>query len=1679
MSGINWESGDDISVQVNQRALIDKILARYSGEFTIFRELLQNADDADASTVKIRFTTCKNADSSALDLGDLKNTLISRYELLNDGIPFREQDWDRLRKIAEGNPNEQNVGAFGVGFYSLFSVTEQPMVVSGNKWMGFYWKDGGDQLFARTGERNVHSDPPTTEEPTATSSTGNPWTSFTMDLRTPTPLDQPLDFARFLITALTFMQTMRRIEMYVDDWEMLTIDKQIGVTEGIAVPGEKPRELSGRGFFKSVTSLTKDPGSTSPGGIMYVHNVNSTTVRISASVMRALLHSGYTPPPLPPVPIQPKSTIQHSGGWGAMLQSASSLWSRSATPSQHASIQCEAPTTVAKPTTLNLEEKVQATRTIRVIGTEVDCTVAGQFAIELERATKKAAPRRTKVQLIYSEAHEEEEGTAEKDSQGGPTAGSIFSGIQPPLHSPGNSAGATSTSGRIFIGQPTAQTTGLGGHISARFIPTVERESVDLQDRWVSIWNKELLWVAGWLARGTYAAEMDRLKREWLNHPSSGAGTGGEDDSTMLSAETTKLREKITKQAVHLLRFFTFHPSTPSGLVSTHIESAFFATHSSAPLGVISTRGPLHVSSVRMPHPQLTPWLGSLPVLVPELADRADEELMVARLRERGLLKDIGLDDVVDALERSPLDEEQAVGLIKWWISMTKVPAFDGRLRSKVMNAAVLRIVDAGSSIHTERILRLADIKSWLNPATIPADMPLSDQTLPYTITKRLGGNSSELAFAFDWHELSVIEWVQYLVSVAQTDTEDIPLTDKTETKHDLIHSAPFVEKVLATVARSWNRLNAYDKETLKTSMNTISCLPTRRGFAKPQDSYFSDVDLFPDLAIIDLPSLAIKGPLRAMLTAMGVRSHVDLQLVFSRLVGNQKWSCYELVRYLVSVRSTLTDLEMARLKKTQAFPVLPRGESSSPDSGEKIVRRTPDMLYEPSEEHKELGVEVLDWGHAWKASSPEAQFAFSLGVKRHVSLPTLLEVASHPSDGKRRKAAFSYLLKNLTRYVGFNSTAYPDFAFVPAISPTNGDSYLARPTEVFTNSAATVLGFATVDTRQVSEDVAAKLKLHKDPPVSEVARRVIDSPPLDVEQCIKYLEYMSSRLGDFYRDPHKSLSKLSNIPFVRVRDTRNPGLTSTILCRPNEIFFRPDDDSSTSSNLYSIYQRVFLYVNYGQSANAFLDACGVKRQPSIEQLAGLIVADPSKFLRLAQTKELYLAQLRILAASYSSFATDLKRQMVRSAFLLASKHVTNAASSHKQPLGNSSKVNLDLEDEDMGAILEFDLAAAKEICIIDDPNAYSIFGNDIRAAPQEDMLEEFYMKLGSQPLSGLIKEEYKSSGTPIVSASATSLRRLALERLALFYSDRSKGNAEVSLDWLKKDKNFNVFQVGSINLKRTLKQGGMERTNSQAVSACVVKGRGGVVNLYVSTGVEMDMFEVALALVKALFKKQKAERLAQEADFRDKQEKADLERKAQGKLDEKTKAAAVAQLKDLFPNQDPRHLASVLDSQQSNHLVNATNALLQQDGGRRPSTSSKRDSAELKRSPSIASSSTKLSGTTLMNSLRQKFKPGSGTSTASSSQQGPGSLPQGEGLGQMPSPGQNQSSEVTPFANIRDNALRAVAASRPDMSRDIVSEPQRSTVRESGDTYCDLTGVKTDLTSAGTTHGTLCLFTA
>jgi hypothetical protein len=50
--------------------------------------------------------------------------VVQQVTYRNNGFPFRPQDWDRLQKIAEGNPDEDKIGAFGVGAYSVRVVAK-------------------------------------------------------------------------------------------------------------------------------------------------------------------------------------------------------------------------------------------------------------------------------------------------------------------------------------------------------------------------------------------------------------------------------------------------------------------------------------------------------------------------------------------------------------------------------------------------------------------------------------------------------------------------------------------------------------------------------------------------------------------------------------------------------------------------------------------------------------------------------------------------------------------------------------------------------------------------------------------------------------------------------------------------------------------------------------------------------------------------------------------------------------------------------------------------------------------------------------------------------------------------------------------------------------------------------------------------------------------------------------------------------------------------------------------------------------------------------------------------------------------------------------------------------------------------------------------------------------------
>jgi hypothetical protein len=200
--------------------------------------------------------------------------------------------------------------------------------------------------------------------------------------------------------------------------------------------------------------------------------------------------------------------------------------------------------------------------------------------------------------------------------------------------------------------------------MATRFIPTVERESIDLvyalpyscvelmeltdnlitlviamwrlassissytNPDFCTVWNKELLYVGGFLARSVYESELDAIKKLW-NKAAAVNGPGGLPDE--------EVQTRLRGRALHALKFFTFHPSTPSPMVSNLMETAFFACATTHPFSIISSVGVRNLSQVYIPNPEFSGFLKHLPLIPEDIVNGA--KVMIAALRSRGMIK--------------------------------------------------------------------------------------------------------------------------------------------------------------------------------------------------------------------------------------------------------------------------------------------------------------------------------------------------------------------------------------------------------------------------------------------------------------------------------------------------------------------------------------------------------------------------------------------------------------------------------------------------------------------------------------------------------------------------------------------------------------------------------------------------------------------------------------------------------------------------------------------------------------------------------------------------------------------------------------------------------------------------------------------------------------------------------
>lgn len=332
----------------------------------------------------------------------------------------------------------------------------------------------------------------------------------------------------------------------------------------------------------------------------------------------------------------------------------------------------------------------------------------------------------------------------------------------------------------------------------------------------------------------------------------------------------------------------------------------------------------------------------------------------------------------------------------------------------------------------------------------------------------------------------------------------------------------------------------------------------------RPTDAYFSNVSLFEDLPILSFTSLQVKGNVEKVLIALGVRRHVELQMIFDRLVAAGDWDVTQLVTYLAANRDTLSVLEKDRLTKTAMFPkageIGPPGEDGKP----RILRYRASQLYEPVDALKALGLPLLDWpGKAWRAGSDEAKFAYELGLKRHPPLEDLLRLASaETSDKAVREKALGYLLeKHSSVYKNqYSLKAASQFAFVPC--EVGSTKMLKKPGEVFTNPEASIMDFPIVG-QEVSLADLSKLALRINPSSAQIIAKLVNEPTKDLVLARKRFEYLST-VSEFTLADYSMLKTARFIPVTKKEEV--------LLARPSESYF---GDKATNSALKDVLNEV------------------------------------------------------------------------------------------------------------------------------------------------------------------------------------------------------------------------------------------------------------------------------------------------------------------------------------------------------------------------------------------------------------------------------------------------------------------------------------------------------------------------
>ncbi|XP_061081707.1 sacsin-like [Conger conger] len=114
---------------------IKNIIQAYPSKKDILKELIQNADDAQAT--EIHFVWDKRKHNTKKTFGDTWNPLQGPALCVYNNKVFSDADLEGIQRLGEGGKHgvQGKTGKYGLGFNSVYHLTDCPSILTGGKWL--------------------------------------------------------------------------------------------------------------------------------------------------------------------------------------------------------------------------------------------------------------------------------------------------------------------------------------------------------------------------------------------------------------------------------------------------------------------------------------------------------------------------------------------------------------------------------------------------------------------------------------------------------------------------------------------------------------------------------------------------------------------------------------------------------------------------------------------------------------------------------------------------------------------------------------------------------------------------------------------------------------------------------------------------------------------------------------------------------------------------------------------------------------------------------------------------------------------------------------------------------------------------------------------------------------------------------------------------------------------------------------------------------------------------------------------------------------------------------------------------------------------------------------------------------------------------------------------------------